>query len=51
MLSSEPATRDFLVELKAWTADMRAFVVEQEALKGRKRSVDLSRLRQVHPGR
>lgn len=51
MLASEPATRDFLVELKAWTADMRAFIVEQEALKGRKRSVDLSRLRQVCPGR
>lgn len=51
MLASEPATRDFLVELKAWTADMRAFVVEQEALKGRKRSVDLSGLRQVRTGR
>lgn len=49
MLSSEPA-RDFLVELKAWTADMRAFIVE-EASKGEKRSVDLSRLRQVCPGR
>lgn len=49
MLSSEPA-RDFLVELKAWTADMRAFIVE-EASKGEKRHVDLSRLRQVCPGR
>lgn len=49
MLSSEP-TRDFLVELKAWTADMRAFIVE-EASKGEKRSADLSRLRQVCTGR
>lgn len=49
MLSSEPA-RDFLLELKAWTADMRAFIIE-EASKGTKRSADLSRLRQVCPGR
>lgn len=49
MLASEP-TRDFLLELKAWTADMRAFIVE-ETSKGKKRSVDLSRLRQVRPGR
>lgn len=49
MLSSEPA-REFLLELKAWTADMRAFIVE-ETSKGQKRSADLSRLRQVCPGR
>lgn len=49
MLASEP-TRDFLLELKAWTADMRAFIVE-ETSKTEKRSVDLSRLRQVRPGR
>lgn len=50
MLASEPATRDFLVELKAWTAEMRDFILE-ETSKGKKRSVDLSRLRQVIPGR
>lgn len=49
MLSSEP-TRDFLIELKAWTADMRAFIVD-ESSKVEKRSADLSRLRQVRPGR
>lgn len=49
MLASEPA-RDFLLELKAWTADMRAFIVD-EVSKGGKHSADLSRLRQVRPGR
>lgn len=47
MLSSEP-TREFLVELKAWTANMKAFIVE--ASRREKLSADLSRLRQVCPG-
>lgn len=50
MLAGEPATREFLVELKAWTAEMREFIVE-ETSKGKKRAADLGRLRQVRPGR
>lgn len=51
MLACEPPAREFLVELKAWTAEMRAFIVGEETSKGKKRSVDLSRLRQVCPRR
>ena len=46
MLSSEPA-KEFHVELKSWTADMRALIIEGS--KREKSSADLSRLRQVHP--
>lgn len=46
MLSSEPGMQ-FLVELKSWTADMRALI--NEAASREKTSADLSGLRQVHP--
>lgn len=46
MLSSEPA-KEFLVELKSWTADMRVFIME--ASRKEKSSADLSGLRQVNP--
>lgn len=46
MLSSEPA-KEFLAELKTWTADMRVLIME--ASKREKISADLSGLRQVHP--
>lgn len=46
MLSSEPA-KEFLVELKSWTADMRVLIIEASSKE--KNSADLGGLRQVNP--